>query len=116
MEATTLERTYLVLKKSVPKIVNLTEPIYNIDDCRFKVFHSYSLPLQLRFTFFDEQDRPSVYQVLDLTDGQFFKLYGVSSDKNKTFSKVELNSDVDVLLHLRIDKVTEETTKSFSLN
>ena len=96
--------------------MNLTEPIYNIDDCRFKVFHSYSLPLQLRFTFFDEQDRPSVYQVLDLTDGQFFKLYGVSSDKNKTFSKVELNSDVDVLLHLRIDKVNEEIGQNFSLN
>lgn len=113
MEAVTLERTYLVLKKSVPNLINLTFPIYHLENCRFKVFHSFPLPLHLRFTFFDEQDQPSVYQVLDILDGVPFDLFVVLSDENKTFSKVELYSDVNALIHLRIDSIAQEPASVF---
>lgn len=113
MEAVTLERTYLVLKKSVPNLINLTLPINHLENCRFKVFHSFPLPLHLRFTFFDEQDQPSVYQILDILDGVPFDLFVVSSDENKAFSRVELYSDVNALIHLRIDSLAQEPANVF---
>ena len=116
MEAITLERTYLVLKKSVPNLIHLTLPIDHLEKCRFKVFHSFPLPLHLRFTFFDEHNQPSVYQVLDILDGVPFDLFVVSSDEHKTFAKVELYSDVNALIHLRIDSIAEEPVNNCILN
>ena len=113
MEATTLEHTYLVLKKSVPQTLILSKPIQNLDRCRFKVFHSLMLPLHLRFTFFDEENTSSVYHVLDILDGVFFDLYAVASDSDKVFTKVEIYCDVNVLIHLRIDAFQENLERSF---
>lgn len=102
MGAITLERLDVTLKKAVPVMLNLSNPVYHLDNYRFKVFHSFSKPLHLRFTFFDEQDQPSVYHVLDIFDGVLFDIYAVTSDTNKIFEKLEIHSEVDVLLKVEL--------------
>jgi hypothetical protein len=99
-----LEHKYIVLKKAVSKLVILNRAIKDLGSCRFKILHSATQTLNLRFTFIDDTDEKSVYLALDVKDGVAFELYTVSADLYKTFDKFEIYADVDVLIHLNIEE------------
>lgn len=99
-----LEHKYIVLKKAVSKLVVLNRAIKDLGACKFKILHSATQTLNLRFTFIDESDEKSVYLALDVKDGVAFELYTISADFYKKFVRFELHADVDVLLHLNIEE------------
>ena len=99
--------SYVILKKGIPKLFHFGTPIKELEKCRFKIAHSSPNQLNLRFTFFDKDDQPSVYKIQDIRDNALFKVVAVSADQHKTFPSLEIYSDKDVLFHLIIEQMQE---------
>ncbi len=106
-----LETIPVILKKSTPKKVVLSQPIHYLDNYTFKIIHSISGPLTFRFTFYDESDHKSIYIALDIKSGETFEFYSVATDRSKTFTHLEIYCDVPVQLGLSIGLREEKLEK-----
>lgn len=108
------EQIPVILKKSTPQKIILSHPIHHLDNYKFKITHSASVPLTFRFTFYDEADHKSVYIALDIKSGETFEFYSVATDRMKTFTQLEMYCDKSVQLGLSIELQTEKFEKQES--
>ncbi|MGZ4033358.1 MAG: hypothetical protein ACXVPU_00150 [Bacteroidia bacterium] len=103
MSAKILNGETVILKKGTKVPAYFKHNMKDLGECEIKIDHHCQQPINIHFTFANGSGQASTYVVTEIETQKSFTLKLKEEDRDKMFTRVELDSNCDDVIGLTIE-------------